>query len=74
MGACSVKGQLQIVTELLYTDLDKILRSNRELTIYQRIKMMKDAALGLNWIHGINSVIHRDLKVFSFFLNNKSKS
>eukprot|EP01120_Amphizonella_sp_Union-15-10_P012203 TRINITY_DN5378_c0_g4_i2.p1 TRINITY_DN5378_c0_g4~~TRINITY_DN5378_c0_g4_i2.p1 ORF type:complete len:106 (-),score=23.88 TRINITY_DN5378_c0_g4_i2:24-296(-) len=24
--------------------------------------MAKDAALGMNWLHGINKIVHRDLK------------
>jgi hypothetical protein len=28
----------------------------------KRVRMAKDAALGINWLHGIVNIIHRDLK------------
>ncbi len=62
MGACTIKGQLKIITELAYTDLDRLLKSNKDLSMYQRMKMAKDAAVGINWLHGITNIIHRDLK------------
>mmetsp|Transcript_4789 Transcript_4789/g.6690 ORF Transcript_4789/g.6690 Transcript_4789/m.6690 type:complete len:664 (+) Transcript_4789:78-2069(+) len=62
MGSCTASGQIQIVTEIMYTDMDRLLKSQRPLTIYQRLKLAKDAALGMNWLHGILNIIHRDLK------------
>jgi len=62
MGACSVPGKLKILTELMHTDMEKLLKSNRPLTVYQCMRMAKDAALGLAWLHGILHIIHRDLK------------
>eukprot|EP01116_Phalansterium_solitarium_P021849 TRINITY_DN697_c0_g2_i2.p1 TRINITY_DN697_c0_g2~~TRINITY_DN697_c0_g2_i2.p1 ORF type:complete len:514 (-),score=132.79 TRINITY_DN697_c0_g2_i2:155-1696(-) len=62
MGACSKKGNIKIITELLHTDMEKLLSGKRELSLYQRMKMAKDAALGMNWIHGITNIIHHDLK------------
>lgn len=58
MGSCTTDGQIQIVTELMYTDMDRLLKSQRSLTIYQRLKLAKDAALGMNWLHGILNIIH----------------
>ena len=43
----------------MYTDVEKLIRSNRPLSLYQKMKMMKDAALGINWIHGITNIVHR---------------
>eukprot|EP01119_Soliformovum_irregulare_P015226 TRINITY_DN4258_c0_g1_i1.p1 TRINITY_DN4258_c0_g1~~TRINITY_DN4258_c0_g1_i1.p1 ORF type:complete len:650 (+),score=190.66 TRINITY_DN4258_c0_g1_i1:37-1986(+) len=62
MGACSLNGQLKMITELMQTDMEKMLKSNRTLTLTERMKMAKDAALGMNWLHGITHLIHRDLK------------
>jgi serine/threonine protein kinase len=42
--------------------MERLLKSNRVLSLYQRMKMAKDAALGINWLHGITKIIHRDLK------------
>jgi len=64
MGASTKPNQIKIVTELMSTDLEKLLHSpdGKKLSLYQRIKMAKDAALGMNWLHGINKIVHRDLK------------
>jgi serine/threonine protein kinase len=61
MGACT-KGMIKIVTELCVTDVEKLLRSDQPLTLYERMKMAKGASLGMNWLHGICKIIHRDLK------------
>ena len=62
MGACFEPGKLMIVTELMHTDMEKLLKSKKSLPLPLRIKMSKDAALGVNWLHGITKVVHRDLK------------
>jgi len=62
MGACTQPGTFRIVTELLHTDLERLLRSDTPLTLRARVKMVSDAALGMNWLHGISGIIHRDLK------------
>jgi len=36
--------------------------SKELLTMLERIQLAKDAALGMNWLHGINSIVHGDLK------------
>jgi len=63
MGACTKQGQLKIITELMHTDCEKLLKSSRPLTLFRKLKMLKDAALGMNWLHGILHIIHHDLKV-----------
>jgi serine/threonine protein kinase len=50
------------VSELLHTDLERLLRSEQVLELSERVRMAKDAALGMNWLHGISGIIHRDLK------------
>jgi hypothetical protein len=35
------------------------------LSMKERLLWAKDAALGMNWLHGINNVVHGDLKVTS---------
>lgn len=64
MGACTEPGNLMIVTELVNKgSLTSILRSKIEITLLQKIKMMKDIALGMNWLHCSKPpIIHRDLK------------
>jgi serine/threonine protein kinase len=68
MGAATdPKDKLMVVTERLPTDLYKLLIENRnkyDLSLRKRMKMAKEAALGVNWLHcGKQLFIHRDLKV-----------
>jgi len=63
LGACSNENCLMFVTELMEGDLEHLIRNpNIKLSFTEKIKLAKDAALGMNWLHGINSIIHRDLK------------
>jgi len=62
LGASTAENNLKIVTELMETDLEKIIHSGKQLTLPEKIRYAKDAALGMNWLHGICSIIHRDLK------------
>eukprot|EP01120_Amphizonella_sp_Union-15-10_P007506 TRINITY_DN2538_c0_g1_i1.p1 TRINITY_DN2538_c0_g1~~TRINITY_DN2538_c0_g1_i1.p1 ORF type:complete len:499 (-),score=110.21 TRINITY_DN2538_c0_g1_i1:204-1700(-) len=63
MGACTMPGCFFIVSEYLPKgDLSKLLREV-DLNLYTKMRMAKDAALGVNWLHCSNPVfIHRDLK------------
>ena len=77
MGACTVPGQLMIVTELMRGDLESMLigkyficriphleDEQANLSLLTRMKLAKDAALGVLWLHSSNpQIIHRDLKV-----------
>eukprot|EP01097_Dermamoeba_algensis_P005996 TRINITY_DN3774_c0_g1_i1.p1 TRINITY_DN3774_c0_g1~~TRINITY_DN3774_c0_g1_i1.p1 ORF type:complete len:520 (+),score=48.87 TRINITY_DN3774_c0_g1_i1:147-1706(+) len=61
LGAClEDPEQLQIVTEKLEGDLLSLI-SQKKLAIFERLKLAKDAAQGIAWLHGMG-VIHRDLK------------
>lgn len=69
MGACTQPGTMAIITELLKCDLETLLRTKdsppkpRDIPLLKRMKMAKDAALGMTWLHGSNpAIIHRDLK------------
>ena len=67
MGACTdPQKELMIVTEKLPSDLNKILIEQKDkypLSLRKRMKMAKEAALGVNWLHCSNPMfIHRDLK------------
>jgi len=35
---------------------------SKDISLYDRMKMAKGAALGMNWLHGICNITHRDLK------------
>lgn len=65
MGACTELGHLMIVTELMPKGSlhDLLANSKIEITLLQKVKMMKDIALGMNWLHCSKPpIIHRDLK------------
>ncbi|EGC28777.1 hypothetical protein DICPUDRAFT_159737 [Dictyostelium purpureum] len=72
LGACTQSGKMQIVTELCQTDLEKLLhndRTKKEFTLFRRMQMAKDAALGMNWLHGITRIVHNDLKTANLLVD-----
>jgi serine/threonine protein kinase len=73
LGACTKPGQLMIVTELMKHDLEHIIHgaSRPQLTLHQKLRMAHDAALGINWLHGICQIIHRDLKPANLMLDEQ---
>ena len=72
MGACTtVPGKLIIVSELMRTDLEKlILHSDVQLPLLTRMKMSRDAAAGVLWLHTRSPpIIHRDIKMENFLVD-----
>jgi serine/threonine protein kinase len=74
MGACTEDGKLQIVTERCRTNLENLLASSVPLSLYERMRMARDAALGMTWLHEIK-MVHRDLKTANLLVdfNNRVK-
>mmetsp|Transcript_16662 Transcript_16662/g.24878 ORF Transcript_16662/g.24878 Transcript_16662/m.24878 type:complete len:544 (+) Transcript_16662:58-1689(+) len=74
MGACTQGDEVMIVTPIMPTDLETLLiqkKSDQPISLYQRLRMMKDAALGMNWLHESNPVfIHRDLKLSNLLVDD----
>eukprot|EP01130_Rhizamoeba_saxonica_P012472 TRINITY_DN5260_c0_g1_i2.p1 TRINITY_DN5260_c0_g1~~TRINITY_DN5260_c0_g1_i2.p1 ORF type:complete len:375 (-),score=76.85 TRINITY_DN5260_c0_g1_i2:647-1726(-) len=68
MGVCLQVEHLCIVTELVDGgDLESLFKSAnylREFSLLKRLKMMKDIAQGMCWLHDRegNQIIHQDLK------------
>eukprot|EP01130_Rhizamoeba_saxonica_P014324 TRINITY_DN6250_c0_g1_i1.p1 TRINITY_DN6250_c0_g1~~TRINITY_DN6250_c0_g1_i1.p1 ORF type:complete len:590 (+),score=134.55 TRINITY_DN6250_c0_g1_i1:54-1823(+) len=60
MGAC-VGPTIHMITELCHTDLETMLKKHPNLPLKERIFFARDAALGMNWLHG-GKIVHRDLK------------
>jgi serine/threonine protein kinase len=61
------KGQqLKIVMELFgKDDIEKVLldpKTKDQVSLFERVKWMKQVAEGMAWIHGAG-IVHRDLKV-----------
>lgn len=74
MGAATGGNNIRIVTELMSTDLESFLRKHGASTpLSTRIRMAKDAALGMNWLHGINHIIHRDLKPANLLVDENNR-
>eukprot|EP01096_Ripella_sp_DP13-Kostka_P004162 TRINITY_DN1625_c0_g1_i5.p1 TRINITY_DN1625_c0_g1~~TRINITY_DN1625_c0_g1_i5.p1 ORF type:complete len:482 (-),score=181.11 TRINITY_DN1625_c0_g1_i5:153-1598(-) len=77
MGACTLEGNnVMIVTEKMPADLETLLISEhkKKFSLYARIKMAKDAALGMNWLHRSNPIfIHRDLKLSNLLVDNSHR-
>jgi len=72
MGACTVPGSMMIVTELMNRDLEGLLQDQTvQLSLITRMRMAKDAALGMTWLHYSNpAIIHRDLKTSNLLIDD----
>lgn len=64
MGACYEPGKMMIVSELMENgDLKELIYSSAELPVLMRVRMLRDAARGMCWLHERESpILHRDLK------------
>eukprot|EP00727_Mastigamoeba_balamuthi_P008772 m51a1_g4517 putative sh2 domain-containing protein (688) ;mRNA; f:422969-426165 len=75
LGACTKPGKLMIVTELMKCDMEHMIHGENRptLTLHQKLRMAHDAALGINWLHGICQIIHRDLKPANLLLDEQRR-
>eukprot|EP01132_Coremiostelium_polycephalum_P000471 gene471-597_t len=76
LGACTKPGKVMIVSELMQSDLEKLIHSPdvEPPSLFQRMKMASDASLGMNWLHGICNILHRDLKLANLMVIGKDKT
>eukprot|EP01090_Pellita_catalonica_P022018 TRINITY_DN8408_c0_g1_i1.p1 TRINITY_DN8408_c0_g1~~TRINITY_DN8408_c0_g1_i1.p1 ORF type:complete len:803 (-),score=137.90 TRINITY_DN8408_c0_g1_i1:35-2395(-) len=74
MGASFEHGNLMIITELMpggsVDDLIHKPKPGRELSFAQRMKIARDSALGMNWLHRLKPpFLHLDLKSANLLVN-----
>ena len=64
MGACTSPGNMSVVTEFLAGDVEGLLKKKDvDLSVYTRMRMLKEMCQGMNWLHESKpQIIHRDLK------------
>eukprot|EP01105_Mastigella_eilhardi_P006326 TRINITY_DN1793_c0_g1_i1.p1 TRINITY_DN1793_c0_g1~~TRINITY_DN1793_c0_g1_i1.p1 ORF type:complete len:551 (-),score=148.98 TRINITY_DN1793_c0_g1_i1:177-1799(-) len=82
LGACTDPGNVIIVLEHMLCDVERLLHKrdtvpaelkchlkNGELSLYRKLKIAHDTALGMSWIHDILNMVHRDLKPANLLLD-----
>jgi serine/threonine protein kinase len=73
MGACTSRGNLAIITELMSRGsiYDLLHNSKEKLSFQTRMLFAKDTALGMNWLHCNNPpFLHLDLKTQNLLVND----
>lgn len=60
MGSTLIPDKIMIVTELMSMNLHSFIKNNNP-SLIDRMRVAKDAALGINWLHA-NKLIHRNIK------------
>lgn len=73
MGASTEPGNLMIITELMTRGsvYDLLHNKEMELSFKHRMKIAKQAALGMNWLHRSKPpFIHRDLKTTNLLVDD----
>lgn len=69
MGACTQPGSMAIITELLKCDVESLLKRG-PIPLRRRMRMARDAALGMTWLHLMTpAIIHRDLKAGNLLID-----
>lgn len=70
IAACLQPQRVMIVSQYMPRgNLDQLLKSNERLSHNDRLRMAKDIALGLSWLHNISKIVHRDLKPANLLLD-----
>jgi len=76
MGAVTIPGKLMIVTEIVPKgNMETLLHDEKiNLPLYLRMRMARDAALGVLWLHeSTPTFIHRDLKTSNLLVDENMR-
>eukprot|EP01102_Stenamoeba_stenopodia_P005500 TRINITY_DN1622_c0_g2_i2.p1 TRINITY_DN1622_c0_g2~~TRINITY_DN1622_c0_g2_i2.p1 ORF type:complete len:1266 (-),score=432.26 TRINITY_DN1622_c0_g2_i2:37-3834(-) len=74
VGACTEPGHYAIVTELMARGSleDLIFTKKVEIPLRLRLRMLKDAALGMHWLHSLKPpFVHRDFKTGNLLVDEQ---
>lgn len=72
LGVCITNTDLYLVSEYLPKgNLENLLHDSKiDISLFRRLRMAKDAALGMNWLHrSTPQFIHRDLKTSNLLVD-----
>lgn len=64
-----VYPEFMAVMELMTTSLSEVIVQQQSLSLFNKLQMGKDAALGMCWIHRIN-IVHGDLNPHNILLDD----
>lgn len=72
LGVCAEPGNFIIVMEFIPGgNLQQLLESDRNISLFSLLVIAKDVALGMNWLHRAKpQIIHRDLKLTNVLLDD----
>eukprot|EP01121_Diplochlamys_sp_Union-15-3_P010173 TRINITY_DN2831_c0_g7_i1.p1 TRINITY_DN2831_c0_g7~~TRINITY_DN2831_c0_g7_i1.p1 ORF type:complete len:557 (+),score=98.77 TRINITY_DN2831_c0_g7_i1:53-1723(+) len=75
LGASVTDDEVIMVSELMERDLEKYLSSPvyPKIPIYKRVKLGKDVAVGLSWLHELG-ILHRDLKLGNILMDRYGRA
>jgi len=74
LGACTIPGKLQIVTERCCGDVDALLYDKSyKGSLFDRLKMARDTASGMRWLHSSTNTIHGDLKPANLLVDENAR-
>eukprot|EP00007_Cunea_sp_BSH-02190019_P002207 CAMPEP_0174248976 /NCGR_PEP_ID=MMETSP0417-20130205/43348_1 /TAXON_ID=242541 /ORGANISM="Mayorella sp, Strain BSH-02190019" /LENGTH=776 /DNA_ID=CAMNT_0015328843 /DNA_START=37 /DNA_END=2364 /DNA_ORIENTATION=+ len=74
MGACLTDKDFMIITEHMDTNLESLIRRHgSSLSFEKRLRILRDCALGLNWLHCSSPpIVHGDVRLHNVLISSRS--